>query len=156
MKTIKDLDILLKEMTTDLKSLDGSFSGAGWDSSIHPETLDSGSPISFAAMAYIHEYGTGDIPARRLFFITLREIETKGHNDIKRIILTNLLKHGRINKKLLLKELADYVKNELQRIMGDPLYLIDNAQSTIDRKGGNTPLVDTGALRDNIITVIGD
>lgn len=156
MKTMKDLDKMLKGMTTDLKSLDSSFSGAGWNSDIHPDTLDSGHPLSFAAMAYIHEYGTSTIPARQLFFITLLEIEAKGKNDIKRIILTNLIKHGRINKKLLLKELADYVKNELQRIMGDPSYLLDNAQSTIDRKGGNTPLVDTGALRDNIITVIGE
>tara|TARA_R100001594_G_scaffold53735_1_gene87296 strand:- start:28004 stop:28495 length:492 start_codon:yes stop_codon:yes gene_type:complete len=162
MKTLEDLIKGMSELEKSLNEVRNSFAGAGWDNSPHPTARVEGQQLSFAALAYLHEYGSlegtdKEVPARRLFFTTLMTIEKESSKDIQRIILTNLRKYGKIRKSQLLTDLANFVKSELERIMGDPAYLLDNTEFTQNAKGGkNTPLVDSGALVNNIITSTGE
>ncbi len=159
MASMKDLDRKLSYLSTVLKSLESSSAGTGWDNKIHPDASVEGNPLSFAALAYLHEYGalrgtSKEVPARKLFFTTLREIETNKSKEIKRIILTNLFKYGKIQQSKLQHELADYVKLKLETTMGDATKLLPNSDLVAGNKGGNRPLVDRGSLRDNIITKV--
>ncbi len=156
-KGMKDLLKELNKFNNALKSLDNTFAGAGWNNTAHPTAVFNGTKLSFAALAYLHEYGSlegteGSVPARKLFNITLMEIEYHRKQEIMRIVLTHIKKYDTIRKSILLKDLAEFVKGELERIMGDPSYLLDNAPS----KGINTPLVDSGALKRNIIIDTGE
>lgn len=160
MATLNDLDKKLERLGKDLTKLNSKTAGAGWDNRLHPTATVHGSPISFAFLAYIHEYGSESTdyptPARHLLSITSREMEEHYSREIRKIILTNILKYGTIRESELLPELADFVKARIEGVMGDPTLLLPNADITAHKKGGNTPLVDSGALRENIITKIGD
>ncbi len=159
MATMKDLDKKLSNLSDVLRNLKNSKTGAGWDNRIHPDAKVEGESLSFATLAYLHEYGSlkgtsKEVPARKLFFTVLRDIEKSGSEEIKRIILTNLFKYGKIQQSKLQHELADYVKLKLETTMGDATKLLPNSDLVAGNKGGNRPLVDRGSLRDNIITKV--
>lgn len=46
------------------------------------------------------------------------------------------------------EEAGNMLVEAIQEIMGDPSQLASNADSTIELKGDNSPLVETGSLRD--------
>ena len=159
MATMEDLDKQLSSFSDALKKLEKSKTGTGWDNRMHPDAKVEGKSLSFAALAYLHEYGSlkgtsKEVPARKLFFKTMRDIETNKSSEIKKIVLTNLFKYGRIQQLKLQQELADFIKSQLEQTMGDPTKLTPNSEGVAGRKGGNTPLVDKGSLRDNIITKV--
>ena len=159
MATMKDLDSQLSSFSNALKKLEKSKTGVGWDNRMHPDAKVEGKSLSFAALAYLHEYGSlkgtsKEVPARKLFFTTMRDIEVNKSSEIKRIVLTNLFKYGKIRQLELQQELADFIKSQLELTMGDPTKLIPNSDGVAGRKGGNTPLVDKGSLKANIITKV--
>jgi hypothetical protein len=160
MATLKDLDKKLDRLSKDLTKLNTKVASAGWNNSLHPTATIDGSPISFAFLAYIHEHGSNSTkyptPARKLLQTVAMQMDLKDSKEIQRIVLTNLLKYGTIDESKLLPALANFVKDKIQNVMGDPSLLLPNADLTADNKGGNTPLVDSGALRANVITKIGE
>lgn len=156
-KNMSDLVKMLEGFQREMSSLDNTFAAAGWDNSTHPTADANGKKLSYASLAYLHEYGYLDgtdaqVPARKLFYTTLLQIELEKKPEILNIILTNFRKYGKIHKQSLLEDLSEFVKSELERIMGNPNYLLPNSP----RKGRNTPLVDSGALKRKIITRVGE
>jgi len=160
MATIKDLESELGKLIKGTSNLETKSAGAGWDNALHPTAKKDGSPVSFAFLAYIHEYGSDSedypVPARKLFHIVSMRMHQDKQSHIKKIILTNLIKYDTIHISELLSDLANFVKSEIEEVMGDPNLLLSNADLTQQKKGGNTPLVDSGALKDNIIVTTGD
>lgn len=159
MATMKDLDKQLSTFSKSLEKLEKSNTGVGWDNRMHPDARVEGKPLSFAALAYLHEYGSlkgtsKEVPARKLFFTTMREIEKNKSSEIKRIVLTNLFKYGKIRQLELQQDLADFIKSQLEDTIGDPTKLKPNSEGVAGRKGGNTPLVDKGSLKHNIVTKV--
>lgn len=116
--------------------------------------------VSYAQLAFWHEFGVEGVegrgsmkyPARFLFTISSSIIEmslTKSMaNDIRGIIVSP-------NNKRSTYSLANKMVAEISDTFGDPI-LGRNSQATINRKGHDSPLIETGELQDNLGYKIND
>ena len=62
---------------------------------------------------------------------------------------------GEMTMQTLLEQMGNLAEGHVKQEITD-LDTPPNAQSTIDRKGSSSPLIDTGALRQSIRYVIDD
>lgn len=78
-----------------------------------------------------------------------RELGSLG--DLDRVLRKIM---GRVESRLALSlnACAENTKRHIQGVFGDTEKLEPNAQSTIDRKGFDAPLIETGELRESIET----
>lgn len=91
-----------------------------------------------------------DFPPRPVLDILFHRNENLDNPQIKTILNKyRKLEPNEANNKLLLEELGKYLVKQEKEIFGSSA-LAPNAQSTIDQKGKNSPLVDTGSLRDKV------
>ena len=144
-KTSKSRYNDLKKIKKHFQDISNQYAQSGYfDGEQHP-TID----MSLATLALVHENGSEHIPSRQLFAKASASLVTGGMTkvdvDIKRLVK----QVGKIspNIDLVGADITKFIRN----MFGDTSILLENAPLTIKLKGGrNTPLVDTGELRDNL------
>ena len=115
---------------------------------IHPIT-----PSLDATIAAVNNFGSADghIPARPF----LEPAITKGAPQYQRLaeIMIPKVLSGSMAMTTVLEQMGNLAEGHVKQEITD-LDTPPNAQSTIDRKGSSSPLIDTGALRQSIRYVI--
>lgn len=98
--------------------------------------------------------GSG-IPARPFMRYTIESLR-KGDKDYSNILRREFVRFldGKITKSKMISELGDYTKDQMKdnivRWSTPP-----NSQSTIDRKGFNDPLVESGKMWQSVDSKLG-
>lgn len=142
----------LEKISKNLRKLSGSYVEVGYfDGEIHED-----SEMSYASLMTILEFGTADIPARYPFSMVAQEHKPSS----KKVLKDTIKKHitmlaTKDSSKELLEYLGNYYEKELTSLFGNPARILGNAKRTIQMKGKDTPLVDTGDLRDSLSHRIG-
>lgn len=119
----------------------GYFAESGEHSNYH---------IKYATLMYMHEAGFegdhGYIPSRPVRLQTYMYMQST-YSRWSRSIGDYLFRNKRMDYPLeLIGKLSVQFATDL---FGDSNRLVDNSEQTQEIKGANTPLVDTGELRDN-------
>lgn len=109
--------------------------------------------LTIATIAAVNNFGSADghIPARPF----LEPAITKGapqHQRLAEVMIPKVLS-GSMAMTALLEQMGNLAEGHVKQEITD-LDTPPNAQSTIDRKGSSSPLIDTGALRQSIRYVI--
>lgn len=86
---------------------------------------------------------------RRAFEMTSMFMRKTLQDDVNKD-LTRLFKSGNIDPTNVLENFATSLSNGIKSTFGNPSILPSNSPFTIKQKGANTPLVETGELRDNL------
>ena len=142
----KDLEKVLKHFQTlnNLKIDVGYFSDSGQHSTAE---MSYSELMAFHEGGGVNQYGHS-VPARPLMSEAVFELEESG----KKVMMSeykNLFGQvGRINFNA--DALGDKMVVLSRELFGDTYLFEDNAPSTIAKKGKNSPLEDTGELRDNL------
>jgi len=109
--------------------------------------------LTIATVAAVNNFGSADghIPARPF----LEPAITKGAPQYQRLaeIMIPKVLSGSMDMTTLLEQMGNLAEGHVKQEITD-LDTPPNAQSTIDRKGSSSPLIDTGALRQSIRYVI--
>lgn len=111
--------------------------------------------LTIATIAAVNNFGSADghIPARPF----LAPAVENGAPEYRRLVEVMLPKvmSGEVEMQTLLAQIGQlaegHVKQQITELRTPP-----NAQSTIDKKGSDNPLIDTGALRQSIRYVLDD
>ncbi|WP_060476719.1 hypothetical protein [Pseudomonas monteilii] len=111
--------------------------------------------LTIATIAAVNNFGSADghIPARPF----LAPAVENGAPEYRRLVEVMLPKvmSGEVEMQTLLAQMGQlaegHVKQQITELRTPP-----NAQSTIDKKGSDNPLIDTGALRQSIRYVLDD
>ncbi|QDP59449.1 MAG: hypothetical protein GOVbin4162_23 [Prokaryotic dsDNA virus sp.] len=101
--------------------------------------------IPYGRLMQIHEFGMFGLPERPVQLPTQRYMKNTYSGwaiNIKRYL------QGTVKLENALFDIGDRASSYAKGVFGDPFKLEPNAQSTVEEKGSNTPLVDTGELRD--------
>lgn len=112
------------------------------------------SDVTVAQAAFFNEYGTSTIPARPAFRQAARSIEAK------RFVRDMLQSFAMLPKNTAREDVLDLLRpfaQELAALTHKSVRRFSNpgnAESTIDQKGFDDPLVDTGQLLESIRAVI--
>lgn len=106
-------------------------------------TYPSGQTV--AEVAHLHEYGTRDMPARPWLSegMAVADVEGASRRAVEGIISGKQTAAQALGKAA--ESVAVAVREELPDLPLAPL-----AESTVEKKGSATPLVDTGELREAI------
>lgn len=110
----------------------------------HPTNEEEG--LTIAEVAAINEFGLG-VPERAFMRLTMFEHKQKVRNDLARGI-TKLF-HGQMTSHRLLKELGRRMRDQMRL----EIALFDtppNSPETIEKKGFNAPLVETGSMLEDV------
>ena len=116
-----------------------------WTIGIHKDAILDGQPIANYASA--NEFGTDTVPQRSFLRSTVAEHVARLRQNLvnaSKAAIDLKGRRGRVAEKAA-QELAKAIKDKIRDLDSPP-----NAQSTIDRKGSNNPLIETGAMRDSI------
>lgn len=110
---------------------------------------DGGEPLSSADVALINEMGSGNIPARPFISDSFYESE-----DIVEPMLEGFLFEK--NTKSLSRDIGKILKQMMQqRIIESSSHYQANAPTTIERKGFDHPLVETGRMLGDVNFKVG-
>ncbi|WHL27767.1 hypothetical protein QJS63_26290 [Pseudomonas juntendi] len=111
--------------------------------------------LTIATVAAVNNFGSADgrIPARPF----LAPAVENGAPEYRRLVEVMLPKvmSGEMEMQTLLAQMGQLAEGHVKQQITD-LRTPPNAQSTIDKKGSDNPLIDTGALRQSIRYVIDD
>lgn len=108
-------------------------------------------PIPMKELVSILTYGSYEIPARPFFSDFLRE----EHEQISRLLKAGIHLRGKVGRQkkdriyINYEDVADSILHAFRYWLMEGSYyrsVCPNGESTITRKGGDTPLVDTGQL----------
>lgn len=109
------------------------------------------SEVDLLDVAAFNELGTSNSPSRPF----LRKSIDDNQDEITAFCQAQLkrLLDGTTTAEQILKELAVFEKGLIQEeiVEGD---FAANAPSTIKKKGSETPLIDTGHMRQSVLTII--
>lgn len=125
----------------------GFFAGAKAESG-------EGDPVSVAEYMYINEVGTFDIPARPVMAQT-GDIERNGSTGALVASESVAVASGKASVERALTLIGIHYKGQLQKAIhafSSPA----NAPATIEKKGANNPLVDTGTAANAITFEVKD
>lgn len=106
---------------------------------LESETYPDGTPV--AQVAYWNEFGTEHIPPRP-FFRHLIETNKSGWS----LAFGNLMKSNNYDVNRVFALMGEGMKDQLTRAIidfSDP----NNAPATVDKKGFDNPLIDTGVMQ---------
>ena len=114
-------------------------------------SYEDGTPI--AVIGAVHEFGSADghIPERSFLRVPIRA-NSKEFAQIFKELMPQVM-GGQITMFQMLEQVGAKAAATSQEAISDGI-APSNAQSTIDRKGSSTPLVDSGSLRQNITYII--
>lgn len=111
--------------------------------------------LTIATIAAVNNFGSADgkIPPRPF----LQPAINKGAPEYQRLaeVMIPKVLSGEMTMKVLLEQMGSLAEGHVKQEITD-LNTPPNAQSTIDKKGSDSPLIDTGALRQSIRYVIDD
>lgn len=113
---------------------------------IGPLASEDHGGLTLAALAAIHEWGIG-VPERS--FIRAWADENRVEIRKRQRALVRQILQGRLTEETALKRLGAWAQGSIQKRIADGI-LPANAQSTIDKKGSSTPLIDSGQLRSGV------
>lgn len=114
---------------------------------VFSEEAEHGGPLSVLDVAIINEFGLGNVPERSFLRAWFDENESRAY-QMCQVMLTTVVQ-GKRTKEQALQLLAMKFVGEIQQRISQGIPPA-NAQSTIDKKGSSTPLIDTGQLRSSI------
>lgn len=141
MATTRDRDLGWKRIRRAIKEAEGASVAVGW----FPDAQHG--ELQTAELAAIHEYGGGTVPARPM----IRPVVDRGREEYRALARRawGALLRGEVSVAGALQAIGARVATDLKKWItsGDHLPL---AKSTIDRKGSSRPLIDTGAMRDQV------
>lgn len=100
-----------------------------------------------AEVAAWNHYGTGQISSRPFIALALEKQRAKLSTTLARV--AKLVGEGKLDAKTGLGLAGAQLVGEIQQTIADGVAPA-NADSTIERKGSSTPLIDTGQLRSAI------
>lgn len=136
-----------KKLISSVRTLNSKTVSVGYfaDQGTHE---DSG--LSYPALMYIQEVkgvrSKSGLVHRRLFEMTMNSQRTDITQQLRQNVKANFLR--RPNKILSL--FGQDMQKRLKDGFGDTSLLPANAASTVRSKGKNSPLVDSGSLRDKL------
>ena len=104
---------------------------------------EDGTPV--AAVAAWNEFGTEDIPERPFFRRALAEVE----DGVTKIVKAGIDTEKMVVDDRLAGRVGAYVAGQIQESI-TALKEPPNAPSTIKEKGGSSPLLDTGHMRESV------
>ena len=111
--------------------------------------------LTIATIAAVNSFGSADgkIPPRPF----LQPAINKGAPEYQRLaeVMIPKVLSGEMTMKVLLEQMGNLAEGHVKQEITD-LDTPPNAQSTIDKKGSDSPLIDTGALRQSIRYVVDD
>ena len=111
--------------------------------------------LTIATIAAVNNFGSADgkIPPRPF----LQPAINKGAPEYQRLaeVMIPKVLSGEMTMKVLLEQMGNLAEGHVKQEITD-LDTPPNAQSTIDKKGSDSPLIDTGALRQSIRYVVDD
>jgi phage gpG-like protein len=151
---IKDVDKGLARLLVDLKSLKGYHAKVGIQGD-KAATEHEGSGLTIAEVGAVHEYGAPSvgIPQRSFLRATLDADPEKWRKELSTQV-NRVLKEGAKPKQAMMvvaEKLRAAVLKAIDDKIPPPL-----ADATVDRKGHDTPLIDSGILRGAITAEVGE
>ncbi len=152
---IELLEDYTKELERRLKELEKQevFIGVKAEQGTHQP-----SGLNYTDLLWIHDIGSSKLPARPVAEWTLLSFnKDKTLRDGLKKFLSDIDKPS---SPISAKEAVTPFTNAMWRagynVFGNLNYLESNAEYTIDRKGFNSPLIETGELRDQWSVYIND
>lgn len=127
---------------------------AGW---VRPGQKHGDTKLTMAQLAYVMEYGAKVgkktyIPPRPMLCLTGR---LKSKNWVKQAgKLAKSVLEGKNNAADVPAILGQIIADDIKGVMNASILFAPNAPSTVRKKGKNTPLIDTGELRDAVDYVV--
>lgn len=111
--------------------------------------------VNYATIMAVNNFGSADgrIPGRPVLQPAVEE-GAPVYRRLAEVMLPKVLS-GEMEMRVLLEQMGSLAEGHVKQYMTD-LRTPPNAQSTIDKKGSDNPLIDTGALRQSIRYVIDD
>jgi hypothetical protein len=110
---------------------------------------DHGEGITIAEIAAFHEFGTASIPERSFIRAGIDENRDRIRDLQRRLAKLVIANRTRMPPRraleLLGAKIATLIRERIRASIDPPL-----ADSTVDRKGSSTPLIDTGQLIQSI------
>jgi hypothetical protein len=110
------------------------------------EAAGTGGP-SEVEKAIWNEFGTKNAPPRPFIQSTTDEKRREWRDTVRR--LNRLILAGKMTAAEASELLGQDMQADIQQKIVD-LRDPPNAQATIDKKGSDNPLIDTGAMKDNV------
>jgi hypothetical protein len=108
--------------------------------------------ITLAQLGLFHEYGTVNMPARPFLIPALQE-QRSYLQGFTRNLLTRVVR-GQMTKREALGKLGGegeaIVKNKIRTGPFEPLKESTKRRKTVAGKRGDTPLIDTGQMQQNV------
>lgn len=127
---------------------------AGW---VRPGQKHGDTKLTMAQLAYVMEYGVKVakrpyIPPRPMLRITGR---LKSKNWVQQAgKLTKSVLEGKTKGSTMPHKLGALIADDIKGVMNTSSLFAENRPSTVRKKGKNTPLIDTGELRDAVDYVV--
>lgn len=143
MAYVEDKDKGFMDILKGAKSLDGKTLVAG----VLQEAGKTSTGTSLVDVAVYNEYGTRHIPARPFMRIASTEHGKKWQEHAEKAAIAVM--DGRIKAERAVELVGNEVVGDIQQIIGSDK-LEANAPATIKRKKSDSPLIDTGRLRQSI------
>jgi hypothetical protein len=103
--------------------------------------------LTVADIGAINEYGLGNVPERPFLRTTISKKNAEYQKMIARLL--KLISSGKLTTARAAAVLGEQAALDIQAAItawDDP----PNSEATIDRKGANNPLIDTGEMRRSI------
>lgn len=127
---------------------------AGW---VRPGQKHGDTKLTMAQLAYVMEYGAKVgkktyIPPRPMLRMTGR---LKSKNWVQQAgKLAKSVLEGKSKGSTVPHKLGSLIADDIKSVMNTSILFTPNAPSTVRKKGKNTPLIDTGELRDAVDYVV--
>lgn len=127
---------------------------AGW---VRPGQKHGDTKLTMSQLAYVMEYGVKVakrpyIPPRPMLRITWR---LKSKNWVQQAgKLAKSVLEGKAKGNTMPHKLGALIADDIKDVMSTSSLFAENRPSTVRKKGKNTPLIDTGELRDAVDYVV--
>ena len=126
----------------ELKKLDAKNVSVGWHEDAEP--YPDGTRVQLVAC--VHEFGTPTIPMRPILSMSF-DSRKREYGALMDLAVENIIAGGSANDGLV--AIGRKMKSDVQRDF-TILSFVPLSQSTRDRKGHSTPLIDTGHLKSTV------
>ena len=147
--SVKDIDLGWGKILADMEKLDATYAKVGIQTTAG--SVPGNSSMNMATLGAIHEYGGSKIPQRPF----IRQGLESGMSKIKSISdsVAGRVLDGTISTRNALELVGMAGESAIKDNMSSGNFT-PNAPSTIKKKKSDTPLIDTGHLRQSITTVV--
>lgn len=143
------LRVGIRDTDTGWKTIKGlaSASSTRVEVGVFDDSPHTGSDLSVAEIAMVHEYGTASIPARSPLGSTFDRFRP----SLEAIYAQGLARATtKRDLRAMMARLGQFLTDRVRAAITEGRLTPALAQSTITRKGHGIPLLDTGQLRDAV------